>query len=129
MIATLRERAKTLTELVELAHFYLTDEISLEEKAAKKFLTVEARGPTEQLIAGLASLENFNEQAIEQLFAGILQEKGLSLGKLAQPVRVALTGSTVSPGIYEVIAVLGKERTLRRLHRALEYIANLDSPR
>ena len=46
----------------------------------------------------------------------------MALGKLAQPVRVALTGSTVSPGIYEVIAVLGKERTLKRLNNALEYI-------
>ena len=127
MIATLRERAKTLTELVELAHFYLSDDITFEEKAAKKFLTPEVRESMGQLLERLSALEEFNEQANEQIFAGILQERGLALGKLAQPVRVALTGSTVSPGIYEVIGVLGKDRTLRRLHRALEYIAKLDS--
>jgi len=122
MIATLRERAKTLTELVDLAHFYLSDDITFEEKAAKKFLTPEVREPMGQLLERLSALEEFNEQAIEQIFAGILQERDLALGKLAQPVRVALTGSTVSPGIYEVIGVLGKERTLRRLHKALALI-------
>ena len=67
-------------------------------------------------------LQKFSEQEIEQTFAELLKEKGLALGKLAQPVRVALTGSAASPGIYEVIAVLGKERTLRRLHKALALI-------
>ena len=128
MIGTLRERAKTLTELVELAHFYLSDEISIEEKAAKKFLTCEVAEPLKELTKRLGMLSNFIEHGIEQAFTGILQERGHSLGSLAQPVRVALTGSTVSPGIYEVIAVLGKERTLQRLHQALEYIKRLDSP-
>ncbi len=129
MLATLRERAKTLTELVDLAHFYLCDEISLDERAAKKFLTPEVREPLQELIARLSVLEDFNDQEIEKLFTAILQERGLALGKLAQPARVALTGSTASPGIYEVIAVLGKERTLKRLRQALDYIQRLDSPR
>jgi glutamyl-tRNA synthetase len=126
MIATLRERAKTLVELVDLAHFYLSDDIHIEEKAAKKFLTREALEPLQQLVRRVTILQDFNEPAIEQVFTSILQERGLPLGKLAQPVRVALTGSTVSPGIYEIIAVLGKERTLRRLNSAIEYIERLD---
>jgi len=128
MIATLAERAKTLTELVDLAHFYLSDDIHIEEKAAKKFLTREVLEPLKQLIQKLAALRDFNESEIEQAFATILHERGLPLGKLAQPVRVALTGATVSPGIYEIIAVLGKERTLRRLNSAVEYLQRLDSP-
>lgn len=123
MLATLQERAKTLVELVEFAHFYLSDEIVLQEKAAKKFLTPEVCEPLKQLIGELQGLSDFNEPQIESAFAKILAERKLLLGKLAQPVRVALTGSTVSPGIYEVIAVLGKERTLRRLDKALDYIA------
>ena len=122
MITTLKERAKTLTELVDSAHLYLSDDIHIEEKAAKKFLSQEVSEPLRQLSGKLAGLDDFTEAAIEQAFTAILQEKGLPLGKLAQPVRVALTGSTASPGIYEVIAVLGKERTLKRLHRAMEYI-------
>jgi glutamyl-tRNA synthetase len=122
MIKTLQERASTLAELVGLGHFYLSDEISFDDKAAKKFLSREASEPLEELAKELESLADFSESGIEQAFVGTLQRRGLSLGKLAQPVRVALTGSAASPGIYEVIAVLGKERTLRRLHKALALI-------
>jgi len=125
MIATLRERAKTLVDLVDLAHFYLSDDIPFDENAAKKFLTLEAREPLAELIQKLEALADFTENSIERVFTEVLQQRNLPLGKLAQPVRVALTGSTVSPGIYEVIAVLGKERTLARLHPALQTIERL----
>ncbi len=129
MVATLRERAKTLAELVESARYYLTDDISLDEKAIKKFLTPEVAEPLKNLIARLSAQKDFDESGIEQQFTATLQEQGLPMGKLAQPVRVALTGSTVSPGIHDVIAVLGKERTLKRLQSALQYIQKLDSER
>ncbi len=122
MLATLTERAKTVAELVEMGRFYLTDEIKIDEKAAKKFLTREAAEPLEELTKELETLADFSERELEQVFTKTLQKKNLPLGKLAQPVRVALTGSTASPGIYEVIAVLGKERTLKRLKKALDSI-------
>jgi glutamyl-tRNA synthetase len=120
MIATLRERSKTLVELVDSAGFYLTDNIAIDENAAHKFLTAEIRMPLTKLVDKLAGLDDFTEAGIEQLFSAVLQDLALSMGKLAQPVRVALTGSTVSPGIHEVIAVLGKERTIKRLRLALQ---------
>ncbi len=120
MVKTLRDRSKTLVELVDSATFYLTDDIPIDEKAAKKFLTPQVREPIAKLIEQLTVLDDFAEANIEQTFSAVLQEMGLSMGELAQPVRVALTGSTVSPGIQEVIAVLGKERTLRRLSSALQ---------
>ena len=123
MAATLQERAKTLVELVELAHFYLSDDIKYDEKATKKFLTPEIRAPLAELIEKMDALKNFDEKNIESTFTDILQRHNLQLGKLAQPVRVALTGSTVSPGIYEVLAVLGKERSLKRLRAALARIS------
>ena len=61
------------------------------------------------------------------MFEGLISEHHLSLGKIAQPVRVALTGRTASPGIFEVIEVLGKDSTLSRLDRALDNINSLDS--
>jgi glutamyl-tRNA synthetase len=127
MIATLQERAKTLTELVDAAHYYLSDVITFDDKAAKKFLTKDAHEPIESLIQKLSTLGDFTEANIEQAFTATLQEKGLQMGQLAQPVRVALTGSTVSPGIHDVIAVLGKERTIQRLRKALDFIQQLDS--
>jgi glutamyl-tRNA synthetase len=123
MIATLRERAKTLVDLVDQAQFYLTDNITIDDKAAKKSLTADAANPLGKLIEKLAALDDFSEAGIEQAFAAVLQELGLSMGQLAQPARVALTGSTVSPGIHEIIAVLGKERTLRRLRAALAHLS------
>jgi glutamyl-tRNA synthetase len=120
MIRTLQERAKTLVELVDSAVYFLTDDFPLDEKAAKKFLTGEIAAPLKSLLEKLSALDDFSEAGIEPAFSAVLQEHGLALGKLAQPVRVALTGSTVSPGIHEVIDVLGKERTLKRLRAALE---------
>jgi glutamyl-tRNA synthetase len=128
MIATLQERAKTLTELVDAAHYFLSEEITFDDKAAKKFFTRDAVAAMKNLIGKLSALGDFSEANIEQAFTAALQENRLQMGQLAQPVRVALTGGTVSPGIHDVIAVLGKERTIHRLQRALEYIEQLDSP-
>jgi glutamyl-tRNA synthetase len=122
MVATLRERAKTLVELVDSAHFFLAEDITIDENAAKKFLTPEIAAPLSRLIGILSGTEGFAQDTIERIFSSVLEETGLSMGKLAQPVRIALTGSTVSPGIHEVISVLGKDRTLRRLRAALERI-------
>ncbi len=123
MVATLRERAKTLVELVDFAKFYLSDEIEFEPKAAAKFLKPEVSEALGALASELESLgAEFSEDAIAGAFARVLERFGMKLGQLAQPVRVALTGGTVSPGIYEVIAVLGKERTVARLREAIKRI-------
>lgn len=118
-VATLQPRAKTLVELVQLAHFYLSDTITLDAKAASKFLTPTTVPLLGRLRVQLAALPVWNEQAIEQTFTGLMQEEHLTLGQIAQPVRVALTGGTVSPGIFEVMAVLGRDRTLARLDQVL----------
>ena len=122
MIVTLQERAKTLVELVDAAHYYLAEDITFDEKAAKKFLTKESVAPMESLIQKLSALSEFTEAAIERAFTETLETHGLQMGALAQPVRVALTGGTVSPGIHDVISVLGKERAIGRLRKALDYV-------
>ncbi len=118
-VATLQARAKTLVELVELAHCYLSDAITLNPKAASKFLTPTTFPILARLRTRLATLSVWNEREIEQTFASLIQEEHLTLGQVAQPVRVALTGGTASPGIFEVMAVLGRERTLTRLDHVL----------
>jgi glutamyl-tRNA synthetase len=123
MIATLKERAKTLVELVDFAKFYLADDIQIDPKAAAKFLKPEISEPLKTLADELDSLDSdFSEAAIQGVFERVLAKFGLKLGQLAQPVRVALTGGTVSPGIYEVIAVLGRERTVKRLRAAIVHV-------
>jgi glutamyl-tRNA synthetase len=126
MIRTLQDRVKTLVELVDSARYYLTDEITIDEKAVKKFLIPEIAAPLQSLIERLSAIDDFSAAAIEREFTAVLEQHGLNMGHLAQPVRVALTGSTVSPGIHDVIAVLGKERTLRRLRSALQSLGLRD---
>src|ERR671922_588882 len=93
MVKTLQERSRTLGELVDSAHFYLTDDIAIDSKAAAKFLTSDVAQPLSKLIERLSALEEFSEANIEHAFSAVLREFGLPMGKLAQPVRVALTGS------------------------------------
>jgi len=120
MVATLRERAKTLVELVDFATFYLKDEIEIDPKAAAKFLKPETAGVLAELADELKSITgNFDEPAVKAVFERVMARHGMKLGQLAQPVRVALTGGTVSPGIFEVIAVLGRDRSIARLRAAV----------
>jgi glutamyl-tRNA synthetase len=77
----------------------------------------------EAVIARLAGLVDFSQQGIEAVFKDICTGMGVKLGQVGPLVRVALCGGTVSPGIYEMIVVLGKEETIERLQRAREYAA------
>ena len=118
VVATLRERAKTLVELADFCRFYLIDTIEPEPKAAAKHLTADIAPVLADLVDRLTALPCWDAHTIEEAFQATLAVHGLALGKLAQPVRVAVTGGTVSPGIYEVLDVLGRERALSRLRAA-----------
>ena len=122
MVDTLRERAKSLVELVDMAHYFLADTVEIDEKAGRKHLVPEARNLLQEVSVRLGNLADFNQAGIEQVFGDVVAERDIKLGKVAQPVRVALTGSTVSPGIYEVIDVLGRDATLARLAAGIRYI-------
>jgi glutamyl-tRNA synthetase len=123
MVATLKERAKTLVELVDFAKFYLRDDIDIDPKAAAKFLKPDVKEPLAALADELGKLtDDFSEASIQRGFEEVLARFSMKLGQLAQPVRVALTGGTVSPGIYEVIAVLGHRRTVDRLRKVIAQI-------
>ena len=70
----------------------------------------------------LEGVAAFDEKELEKAFLAVMEQTGLKLGKISQPVRVALTGRTASPGIFEIIAIIGKEQVLARLKRAIQYI-------
>ena len=115
VVPCLNERSKTLLEMAEKSAFFFKKQVEFDEKTRNKFLTDEAKPLIEKIITELAALESYSVENIESLFKKIVEEEGMKLGKLAQPVRVALTGATVSPGIYDVILLLGKEETIKRL--------------
>jgi glutamyl-tRNA synthetase len=74
------------------------------------------------LIDQFEMLDDFSEENLESAFKAVMDQTGLKLGKIAQPVRVALTGKTASPGIFEVTAILGKDKVISRLQKAIGYI-------
>ena len=123
VVETLVPRSKTLRDMAEQAVFYYLD-IAYQEKAAKKFLKPAALEPLQLLAERLEVLERFDEKRLERVFQDVMDLTGLKLGKIAQPVRVALTGKTASPGIFEIITILGKDKVLPRLKTAIDFIKN-----
>ena len=121
MVPTLSARSKTLVEMAAAARFYFLDPRPYEEKAAKKFLTPTAAPILKEIAARLASLPDPSEEALNRLFTDLAQTTGQKMANLAQPVRVALTGKTASPGLYEIIHILGREEALRRIQHAIEF--------
>jgi glutamyl-tRNA synthetase len=97
---------------------FIVDEIKIDEKAKAKQLTPDVAPLLSELANRLKPIEPFTHEEVEKVFTALVTEKGLKLGKLAQPVRVALTGGTVSPGIFEVIEVMGKDRVIKRIEAA-----------
>ena len=119
LVKILTERSHTLAEMKTAALPFIVDEITMDEKAKAKHLTPDVAPLLSELTARLKSVESFSHAELEKVFNALVAEKGLKLGKLAQPVRVALTGGTVSPGIFEVIEVMGKEKTIKRIETAI----------
>jgi glutamyl-tRNA synthetase len=123
LVDLLRERSKTLVEMAALARFLVTDQIAYEAKAAEKHLRREIAPLLVDLHERLLALADWSEPALERVFEEVRARHGdLPMGKLAQPVRVAITGGAVSPGIYETLAVLGKGRSAGRIAEAIHYL-------
>jgi glutamyl-tRNA synthetase len=118
-IATLKMRSKTLVDLARDALFYFTDEVTYDTQAKEKFLIMAGPGNMIKLRNALLGLESFEKASLEKALERFLADEGLTLKAIAQPLRVSLTGRTASPGLFEVMEVLGKERVLRRIDRAI----------
>lgn len=122
IVKELGQRAKTLLDIVNSIGYFYAEEITFDEKAAEKFFTPETGEVLNDLSERIASGE-FTSDGLHADFEKIMEERGIKMGAIAQPVRVALTGGTVSPGIFEVMEILGKEEVLKRLGRAVDYIS------
>jgi glutamyl-tRNA synthetase len=126
VIGSLHTRSKTLVDMAEGAHFYYRDDVRpYDGKAAKKFFKPETADVLSMLGEQLGALPDLAQKTQEDAFKKVMDATGLGFGKIAQPVRLALTGTPVSPGIFEVIEVLGKTRVLARLKAAVEFIESM----
>ena len=111
----LKERAKTLIELADSAWFIVADRpLALDEKASA-ILDADARGVLRSVLPGLRAVTDWSAHAAEAAVRAYAEQSGLKLGKVAQPLRAALTGRSTSPGVFDVLAVLGREESLARI--------------
>jgi len=122
IITNLKERAKTLKDMAHMAGFFFNDDIQYEEAARKKFLTYETKPILESFYAGFKDLLSLDEGEQRKLIEGLAKENNKKIVEIVQPIRVALSGKTASPGIFEVISILGKGSVEKRIKRAIESI-------
>jgi glutamyl-tRNA synthetase len=122
VIVDMQPRSKTLVELAALADFYFAESIDYESDAARKFLLPEVTQYLKDLIEVLPSPESFTKEGMETFLRDFTEKRGIKFKIIAQPLRVALTGKTVSPGIDEVMVTLGKQRVTKRISDAIAYI-------
>jgi glutamyl-tRNA synthetase len=116
---TLQPRSNTLADMAEQARFYFQAPRPYEEKGAQKFLTAKIKPVLETMTSRLLALSEWTEEAVNHCFKEMVQEAGLKMKESAQAVRLALTGRTASPGLFEIMEILGREEVQRRLQAAI----------
>jgi glutamyl-tRNA synthetase len=119
-----QERAKTLREMAQNSVFFFKEFAEYDEKAAKKNLTPETAAALKAVGDKLGALSNWTAPALHEAVAQVATEMNLGLGKIAQPLRVAVSGTSVSPPIDATLEILGRETTLNRIARALAYVSD-----
>jgi glutamyl-tRNA synthetase len=117
-----RERSKTLNELAQGILYFFQDFTEYDEKAAKKNLKQAALEPLSLLQKLLGELNNWNAEAIHQIVSDVTEQLGVNMGKVGQPLRVAVTGGSFSPPIDQTVEFIGQRKTLNRIQQAIDFI-------
>jgi glutamyl-tRNA synthetase len=120
VIVSQRERAKTMKEMAQNSRFFFTEAVELDPKAVAKHLTAAALPVLQKVRERHTALTEWSAVAVHTALNDLATELQTGLGKVAQPVRVAVAGSAVSPPIDATLALLGRERTLARIDAALK---------
>ncbi len=124
VVEALAERCKTLAEMADKCGYFYQDTIRYDEDAIKKHLRPVILSPLTRLYEALQSLTNWSRETIHQTIIDVSCECDIAMGKIGQPLRVAVTGTSMSPSIDCTLALIGKTRTLHRLQQSLEIIKN-----
>ena len=122
LISVQAERVKTLLEMAQQSRVYYEDFDAFEPGAAKKHLRPVCEPPLRALRERFRDLQHWNPEALHEVIHIVAQELEVGMGKVAQPLRVALTGTSVSPSIEKTLWLAGQDRSLRRIAHALEYV-------
>ena len=127
VIVAQRERTKTLVEMAEKSAFFYSELTTYNEKDAAKHLDANGVAVLGELATKLSALKEWTMPILHDTVNGFATDKGLGLGKIAQPIRVAVAGMAISPPIDQTLALLGRERTLARLNAAVQFATKRDS--
>ena len=125
LVDVVRVRVKTLQEVVDASTYFFCDLTEYDEKGVAKHFKPEAVTILNECIAGLEALPEFTLENTEAVYNAVAEKTELALGKVIHPTRLALTGRTVSPGLFDVMVLLGKEKTIRRMKEAIAFINSL----
>ena len=117
-----RERSKTLVEMAQASHYFYSDFDSYDEKAAKKNFKQGTDEVIQQLIDKFSQVDEWDGEKLHQIVLDTAEELELKLGKVAQPLRVAVSGAGVSPAIDITLSLLGRDKTLARMAKAIQFI-------
>ncbi len=127
LIEAQAERVKTLKEMAEKSRYFYAD-VQYNDDAVKKYLTVEEMPVLTMLRDELTHLTEWTKEPLHQVIQTVSEKLGMKMGKVAQPLRVAVTGDTISPPIDMTLALLGREKTVARLNGALASYASISPP-
>ena len=122
IVTALAERSKTLLEMAQSSRYFFEDFADFDEKAAKKNLKAAALEPLQQMLEKFTAINEWQGEALHQIVLDITEQLELKLGKVAQPLRVAVTGAGMSPSIDVTLELIGRERCLTRIAKAIDYI-------
>ncbi len=127
VVSAQKERAQTLVEMAQISEFIYRDFEAFDETAAKKNLRPVARVPLEKIRAALAAVDDWTAEVLHQTVNQVAEALELKMGKVAQPLRVAVVGRAASPGIDVTLYLVGKAACLRRIDMALAFIAQREA--
>lgn len=123
VVDTVRDRVKTLSELAEASTYFYRDEFSYDPKGVEKHFRKEGSADLLRRAADLLrNFEPFNLESIETAYRSLSEELGISTGRLIHPTRLAISGRTMGPGLFDIIVLLGREKTVSRLEKAARWI-------
>lgn len=125
VVVAQRERCKTLVEMAEKSRFFYADEVEMEGDLARKHFNKEAVHAMHVLVGKLKLLSEWTKGSIHDVMSAVVEELAIKLGLIAQPVRIAVTGGTMSPSIDVTLYLLGKERSIQRLEDALSQMEEI----
>lgn len=120
IVKLFKERLKTVYDFIDAADYFFKETIEYDPDAVKKFFTNDTKPAIEKLIAKLEAVPAFDHQGIEAAIRSLADELGVKAAKVIHPVRLAVTGKTAGAGLFETLALLGKEKTIERLQQAIK---------